>query len=307
MELLQYLGLFVIALFVLLKASDFFVESAERIGLAFGISPFIIGVTIVACGTSLPELATCVVSTMSGNSEIVGGTVIGSNITNILFVLGITVFVGKQIVITDNVLDKDMPMLLISAIFLYFTLQDGKLSLVEAALFIVAIVFFIISTMSGNDEEKLPKSKASWKDFMILIVAAVGVSFGAKYTVMAIEQISLIGGVPKDIISLTVVALGTSLPEAVVSIAAVRKGKQAIAVGNVLGSNIFNTYAVIGISRFFGELSFSETMISYSLPFMLAVSFIFAIICLSKRINRWEGAMLLLFYGYYISTLISSN
>lgn len=306
MELAGYLLLFVVALFVLLKASDFFVESAERIGLAFGISPFIIGVTIVACGTSLPELATGIVSTLSGNSEIVGGTVIGSNITNILLVLGITVVIGKQIIIPNSVLDKDMPMLLIAAIFMYFTLQDGEFSLMEGILFFISLVFFIISTFKDEDGEKLERTKASWKDFVILIIAGAFVSLGANYTVHAIEQLSIIGGVPKEIISLSVVALGTSLPEVVVSVAAVRKGKQAIAVGNVLGSNIFNTYAVVGISRFFGPLHFPENMINYSIPFMLAITFIFAIICLSKRINRWEGAMLLVLYGYYMSTLITS-
>lgn len=307
MELIGYVLLFSVSLFVLLKSSDYFVDSAERLGLAFGISPFIIGVTIVACGTSLPELATGIFSTITGNSEIVGGTVIGSNITNILLVLGITVVVAKKIVIPDSVLDKDMPMLLIASLLFYFTLQDGDFTVTEGIFFLVGLVFFILSTFKDDDEEKIERTKPAAKDFLILLVAGAGVSLGASYTVTAIEQLSVIAGIPKDVISLSIVALGTSLPEVVVSVAAVRKGKQAIAVGNVLGSNIFNTYAVVGVSRFFGPLSFSESTLTHSVPFMLAVTFVFAIICLSKRINRWEGAMLLLLYGYYMVTLITTT
>lgn len=300
----MYVAMFVVSLLVLLKSSDFFVESAELIGLSFGISPFIIGVTIIAFGTSLPELATSIASTLSGNSEIVGGTVVGSNITNILLVLGITAVIGKNIFIERDIMHLDMPLLIISAIFFYFTLYDGFL-LIEGFFFCIALVIFIVSTFEGDKDTEADRPKANWKAYLLLVLGGIGVSVGANYTVVAIEQLSAIGGVPKDIISLSAVAFGTSLPEVVVSIAAVRKGKQAIAVGNVLGSNLFNTYAVIGISRLFGPLEFSDQMMSYSIPFMLGVTFLFTLVCLSKRITRWEGAMLLLIYVYYISTLIN--
>jgi cation:H+ antiporter len=300
-ELIWYFGMFVVALVVLLKSSDFFVDAAERIGLSFGISPFIIGVTIVAFGTSLPELATGIVSTLSGNSEIVGGTVIGSNITNILLVLGVTVFYAGRIEISRNLMNLDMPILLISAVFLYLTLKDGEFSMFEGILFCIALVVFILSSLNKEDEDDVAdRPKFVWKDLFIVIIAGAGVSLGATFVVKAIENISTIGGVPKEIISLTVVALGTSLPEVVVSVAAARKGKQAIAVGNVLGSNIFNTYAVIGISRLFGELKFSQDIISNSIPFMVVVTFIFALVSYSKKISRAEGAMLLILYGFYM-------
>ncbi len=304
MELAGYVLMFVVALFVLLKSSDFFVEKAEKIGLSFGISPFVIGVTIVAFGTSLPELATSIVSVLSGNSEIVGGTVVGSNITNILLVLGITVVVGREIIMQHDVMDADMPLLLISAVLLYFMIQDGSLSLLEAILFLVALVFFLINSLGGNKDEETERPKSKWADFLILVLAGVGVSLGATYTVKAIESLSLIAGVPKEVISLSILALGTSLPEVVVSVAAVRKGKQAIAVGNVLGSNIFNTYAVLGIARLFGDLKFSQDMVDFNIPYMVGATVIFTLVCLSRRINRWEGGMLLIMYIYYISTLI---
>jgi cation:H+ antiporter len=298
--------MFAIALVVLLKSSDFFVDSAERIGLSFGISPFIIGVTIVAFGTSLPELATGIVSTISGNSEIVGGTVIGSNITNILLVLGVTLLYAGRITISRDIMNLDMPMLLISAVFLLFTLRDGEFSFIEGLIFCFALIVFIASSLKKDEEEKegAVRPNSSWKDYLIVVAAGAGVSVGASFVVTAIEQLSTIGGIPKELISLTILALGTSLPEVVVSISAAKKGKQAIAVGNVLGSNIFNTYAVIGISRLFGELKFSDQIINTSIPFMVAVTFIFAIISFSKKISRAEGAMLLVFYGYYMYLLI---
>lgn len=300
-QLFLYLLMFVVALVVLLKSSDFFVDAAERIGLSFGISPFIIGVTIVAFGTSLPELATGIVSTLSGNSEIVGGTVIGSNITNILLVLGLTVFYAGKIEISRNLMNLDMPILLISALFLLMTIRDGEFSLVEALLFCIALIVFIMSSFNKDEEEdEAERPKFAWKDLIIVVIAGTGVSLGASFVVKAIENISLIGGVPKEMISLTVLALGTSLPEVVVSIAAARKGKQAIAVGNVLGSNIFNTYAVIGISRLFGKLEFSQEIINESIPFMLIVTFIFALVSFSKKISRAEGAMLLILYVFYM-------
>ena len=304
-ELFLYLGIFVVALIVLLKSSDFFVDAAERIGLSFGISPFIIGVTIVAFGTSLPELATGIVSTISGNSEIVGGTVIGSNITNILLVLGITVLYAGKVEISRNLMNLDMPILLISALFLLLTLRDGEFSLFEGILFCIALVVFIASSFSKEEsEDEAERPKFAWKDVFIVILAGALVSVSANYVVVAIEQISLNRGVPKEMISLTVLALGTSLPEVVVSIAAARKGKQAIAVGNVLGSNIFNTYAVIGISRLFGKLNFSQEIINNSIPFMVVVTFIFALISYSKKISRAEGAMLLLLYVFYMYLVI---
>jgi len=219
-------------------------------------------------------------------------------------VLGVTVVIGKRIVIEHDVMDVDMPLLLISAIFCYFALSDGSLSIVEAILFLIALVFFLVNSLGNSEEGDMKVSKTKLRDYIILILAAAGVSVGASYTVVAIERLSEIGGVPKEIISLSVLALGTSLPEVVVSVAAIRKGKQAIAVGNVLGSNIFNTYAVLGISRLFGDLNFSEDLTSFSIPYMVAATLIFTVICLSKRINRWEGAMLLIFYGYYLSTII---
>ena len=302
MDLLIYILIFAVSLAALLKGSDWFVAAAERIGLSLGISPFIIGVTIVAFGTSLPELATSIAAVFSGSSEIVVGNVIGSNVTNILLVLGLTAIVGKKIVLDFDVWDIDMPLLLASAVFLYFALNDSHISIIEAILFLIALAIFLLKSFGeSNKDEDTPKATA--KDYLLLLFGGVIVYFGATYTIYGIENIANLLGVNQDFIALSVLALGTSLPEVVVSIAAARKGKPAIAVGNVLGSNIFNTYAVMGIPSLISPLVIPETISDFSLPFMVFVTIIFAVICLSKKISRWEGAMLVVFYGFFIFEL----
>lgn len=302
MDLLINFLIFAASLTALLIASDWFVSAAERIGLSLGISPFIIGVTIVAFGTSLPELATSIAAVFSGSSEIVVGNVIGSNVTNILLVLGLTAIVGKKIVLDFDVWDIDMPLLLASAVFLYFALNDGVISIVEALMFLVALAVFLLKSF-GDAEKDEERPHASIRDYGLLLLGGVLVYFGATYTIFGLEKIAQQLGIHQDFIALSVLALGTSLPEVVVSIAAARKGKPAIAVGNVLGSNIFNTYAVMGIPSLITPLVIPETIHEFSLPFMVFVTIIFAVMCLSRKISRWEGAMLVIFYIYFIVEL----
>ncbi len=293
--------LFVVALSVLVYASDRFIAAAESIGLSLGISPFIIGVTIVAFGTSLPELATSVASVFAGNSQIVIGNVIGSNITNVLLVLGLTAFIGRDIILDIDVMDVDMPLLVVSAFFLYFVISDLCVTTLEAILFLVALGLFLynsIGSVTGNSEEK---TKVSPMTYLIVVISGIFVFLGAKFTIVAISHISEAFGVGQDVIALTAVALGTSLPEVMVSIAAARRGKHAIAVGNVLGSNIFNTYAVTGIPALMSTIVIPPNTIQFSAPFMVFVSLIFAFMCVTKRISRWEGVTLLLLYAFFLA------
>ena len=298
--------IFVIALAVLLFFSDLFISAAERIGLSLGISPFIIGVTIVAFGTSLPELATSIASVFAGKSEIVAGNVIGSNITNILLVLGLTSLVGKRINLNFNIWEIDMPLLLGSALFLFIALRDGSFSILEAIVFLIALVGFLINSVRGSKTDEEERPKVTWKDILFLIVGGVMVYFSADQTIVGIKGIAEHANIDPDVISLTFVALGTSLPEVVVSLAAAKKGKHAIAVGNVLGSNIFNTYAVMAIPRFMGDLAISHSILNLGLPFLLVATILFGAITLSQRISRWEGLLLILIYVCYMGELFKS-
>ena len=307
-ELLTYGALFVVSLGVLLKASDWFVDSAEKIGLSFGISPFIIGLTIIAFGTSLPELATSVAAVLAGNSEIVIGNVVGSNITNIALVLGIVAWISNPIKLDYNIWHIDMPYLLGSAFLLYFTILDGHFSLLEALLFLTGISIFLFYSFKGNDEENvMEQKKLGSRPFLFLIGGGILVWLGADYTIHAISHLSTLAGIDPEVIALSAVALGTSLPEVIVSVSAARKGKSSIAVGNVLGSNIFNTYLVMAVPSFFGPLTIPPNILVFSLPFMIAMTILFGVISNNKKITRWEGALVLLFYAYYLISLFQPS
>ena len=307
MDALLFFLLLIGSLAGLLKGSDWFVDAAEKVGASWGISPFIIGVTIVAFGTSLPELASSISAVFLGESSIVAGNVIGSNITNILLVLGIVAIVGKEVKLEYRVMDLDIPLLTGSALLLYFALQDQNFSLHEAGVFLIALAVFLLNTFKGqSDQERAPRIRIGFRPYGLLIISAVLVYFGANYTVLSIQRLSEIFNINSEFFALTLVALGTSLPEVMVSVAAARRNNTAIAVGNVLGSNIFNTYAVMGIPSFFGKLEIPQTILEFSLPFMVGVTIVFAIVSVTNKISRWEGVMLVLFYGFFLAELMQT-
>lgn len=303
-ELFTYGFVLILALGVLLKASDWFVEGSENIGRGLGISPFVIGVTIVAFGTSLPELATSIAAVVSGNSSVVIGNVVGSNVTNILVVLGLTSVFGKTIDLGHNIMDVDMPLLFISSLLLYFFIQDLTLSPIEIALLIVAMVSFLFGSLKGGAGGEVVKTPISILDFVKVLGGGVLVWLSADYTIKAIEVISITLGVAPDIIALTAIAIGTSLPEIVVSLSAIKRGQSAIAVGNVLGSNIFNTYFVMSIPALFGNLEIPPSFQEIFVPIMVGATAIFAFICHSGRISRWEGIALLIFYFFFLAEVV---
>ncbi|MCB9266889.1 MAG: calcium/sodium antiporter [Lewinellaceae bacterium] len=306
MDVLLYTGLFAVSLGVLLRASGWFVDSAERIGLSLGISSFIIGLTIVAFGTSLPELATSIASVFSGQSEIVVGNVVGSNITNIALVLGLSAIVANRIELEYNIWHVDMPYLWASAFLLWFALRDLEFSLFESCLFIFGIIVFLGYSFKSEEEEPAEPPEgltAGWKTYAMLVVGGALVWLGADYTIYAIQKLSALAGINPEVIALSAVALGTSLPEVIVSLNAARRGKASIAVGNVLGSNIFNTYVVMGVPSLFGKLEIPENINQVFLPMMVAMTILFGIMSNNKKITRWEGVALLMFYAYFASEL----
>jgi len=305
MDILLNTGLFIVSLLVLIKASDWFVDSAEKIGLSFGISPFIIGVTIIAFGTSLPELAASIVAVYSDSSEIVIGNAVGSNITNILLVLALSAVIGKEIFLSYDVMKLDMPLLIGTTFILWFMLMDQNLSKIEAIILLACLLVFLLNSFDGQLGGGETETKAEIKDYVLLILGGVLVYFGASYTILAIEALSVQAGISKEIIALTAVSLGTSLPEIMVSIAAARRGKTELAVGNVLGSNIFNTLAVMGIPALLGTLVIPDEILAFSFPFLIAMTIMFALVCMSKRITRWEGFMLLIFYAFFLNQILN--
>lgn len=307
MDLLIQIVIFVVGIAALLWASDRFVEAAERIGLSFGISPFIIGVTIVAFGTSLPELATSVVAVLEGTPEIVIGAVVGSNITNIALVLGLTAVVVKNIDLEYNLWHIDIPFLWGSAFLLYFAVSDGNLSIYEAILFIVGICIFLGYSLKDQEKpDKKDRPTANWKDYALLVAGGAIVSLSATYIIDAIINIATILNIAPTVIALSAVAIGTSLPEVAVSLAAARKGKASIAVGNAIGSNVFNTFIVMSIPRFFGKLVIPEDVINIYLPLMIVMTILLGVMSNNRKITRWEGMVLLLFFAWYFGVLFEN-
>ena len=307
MELLLQFGIFIVSIAVLIWASDRFVSAAERIGLSWGVSPFIIGVTIVAFGTSLPELATSIAAVLDGNSGIVMGNVVGSNITNIALVMGLTAIAVRTIDLEYNLWHIDIPFLWGSAFLLYFISIDYHISLFEVIICLAGISIFL--GYSFKDQMRADKSKrptSSWKDYALLLIGGALVSLSASYVIEAIIAISRIINIAPNAIALTAVALGTSLPEVAVSLNAARRGKASIAVGNALGSNIFNTFVVVGIPRLFGNLEIPEAILTLYMPLMIVMTILFGVMSNNRKITRWEGCCLLLFYVWYFGQIVES-
>lgn len=294
--------IFVFSLFLLIKGSDWFVAAAEKIGLSLGINSFIIGVTIVALGTSLPELGSSIAAVYAGEPDVVVGNVVGSNITNILLVLGVMALMGKVVPLGRNLMDVDMPLLIASSFFLYFALADLHFGIFEAILFLTALAGFLTYSVQSNQMETIKEKRirAGWKDYLLMTVGVALLFAGSKYTVSGLQGVADNLGIGTSFLAFTALALGTSLPEVVVSLTAAKKGNTGIAIGNVLGSNVFNTYAVLGVPALIADIDVPAASFEFAVPFMVAVTILFAVISFSGRINRYEGMILLLLYVFYI-------
>lgn len=306
MGLALWIVIFVVSIAVLIKSSDYFIISAEKIGAFFGLPTFVIGVIIVAVGTSLPELVSSLVAVAEGSSEIVVGNVLGSNVANICLVLGIAALVGKNFIIRYDIMQVDIPFLLGSAVLLFFMIWDGTFTLPEAILCILALgiyVFYSLRIKGADVEEEV--ARPPFYIWLLLAVSPVGIFFGAKYTVEAVIAISQFLGIGSEIIALSAVALGTSLPEVLVSVSAARRGHPEIAVGNIIGSNIFNTFAVMGIPGVISRLIIPESVLSFAAPVSIGVTLVFFVITLDKRVNPWIGSLLLIFYVFFIGRVFS--
>lgn len=298
---------FAAALALLIFSSDWFINSAEKIGLRFKIPSFVIGVVIIGIGTSLPELATSLVSVFKGTSEIVVGNAIGSNIANIFLVMGIGAFAGKKFDLKFDILRSDVPFLIASAILMSLMIMDRNFTVPEAVicLFLLAVYIYtsfkhgIIEDEMEEIEEKHDHNVTTLT-WIILFVSPALIAVGASYTVKAVIEISGIIGIATEMIALSAVALGTSLPEVMVTIQAARKGNPEMAVGNVIGSNIFNTLAVMGVPALFGKLIIPAEIVSFSIPVFLGATIMLVTITSDKKIYRFEGIILLSFYVFFI-------
>ncbi len=301
-----WLGVFVVGLASLVWASGILIDSAERIGLRLGMAPFVVGILLVGVGTSIPELASSIYAALAAETEIVVGNVLGSNITNILLVLGIAGLVGREARLNRDLLDIDLPMVLGSALLLGLLIVDGSFTRMDAALCIVGAGIYMYSTLATDAGSEVGTHQAEplgvgvW---LRLLISLAVIILGAKYAVDAVVVLAAALHIGTEVIALSAVALGTSLPEIVVATMAARQGKIELAVGNIMGSNVFNAFAVMGLPGLITPLVVPEEVIAFSMPIFIGVTMLYVVITVDAKINRFEAALLLLFYAYYIGHL----
>jgi cation:H+ antiporter len=299
------LVLFSASLAVLLFSAKVFTNSAEKIGSYMGMPSFVIGVFIVGIGTSLPELFSGIISVKNGVSEILSGNIIGANISNILLITGFAVVLNrKTIVLRSNYIYIDLHFLLGSFLYFYIIAFDGIINLAESAVGILIFIIYSIYLIRGNNTEIEVEVKEERvfpaRVLLILIAGGVGIYFGASFTVQTLGKIAEALNVPSSIIALTLLSLGTTLPELAVNYSAIRQGKGEIALGNTLGSCVFNTLVIPPVCALIGRIDVPADLVGFSLPLMAACGLLFYLLTQDKRISLWEGLMLMCLYVLFL-------
>lgn len=306
------------SLFGLIKSADYFTEYSEKIGLLLGMSSFIVGATIVAVGTSLPELVSSLFALSAGETTFVVDNIIGSNIANALLILGIAAVVAKKgLKMTSSLIDVDLPFFFMSmAVFGYFAL-DKIISLQEGIALLVFFVIFVIynikSEPEAHDDDEMAELVDRYKNggkknivkYIVIIVASIAVlSVSAKYLIDSILTLSELLNISSSTLTITVVAFGTSLPEILTSIAAVKRGNHGMAIGNVLGSNTFNLLLIGGIPALITPLAINPMTFTIGLPFLVIATFVAIFVMFDNKIRPWEGVAMLFFYLVFIAKII---
>lgn len=303
--------IFILGLTVLIKGADWFTIAAEKVALRFRISPYIVGVTIVSIGTSLPELASSIAAVIQGDSAIVAGNVIGSNIANSLLVLGVGAVIAGRLTTKWDLRRVDFPLLFGATFLLALMAWNGSFNWTEACFMLFGLGIYLhylyCKHLSGEFAEELPKPAKNERVLrhiiLPLLIGAVMIYFGAEWTVKAVIDLATLTGISSSIIATTAVALGTSLPELMVTVMAARKGKYEIAIGNVMGSNLFNIFGIMGISGLFGTLVVRPELLTFALPVLVGATFMFYFVTNDKEISRWEGWTLILLYTFFVAKM----
>jgi cation:H+ antiporter len=314
--------LFVAGLAALVVGASLLVRGASKLALSLGISPLVVGLTIVAFGTSAPELAVSVGAAFDGKTDIAIGNVIGSNIFNVLLILGLSALIAP-LVVDIQIIRQEVPIMIGASMLLLVLGLDGRLGKSDAGLLFVLLVAYTVflivqsrrETQAAQDEyakENRPAAAGAWDakwPVQLLLIGAglAALALGSDWLVAASVHFAKAMGVSDLVIGLTIVAAGTSMPEVATSITAAIKGERDIAVGNVVGSNTFNILGCLGLSGLVagGGLPVAPSLLAFDIWVLLAV----ALACLpvfvtGREIARWEGAVFVLYYAAYMTYLI---
>ncbi|TWU01879.1 calcium/sodium antiporter [Neorhodopirellula pilleata] len=302
---------------VLIGGGELLVRSASRLAAALSISPLVIGLTVVAFGTSAPELAVSVQSALAGQPDLAIGNVVGSNIFNILMILGLSAMI-VPLAVASSLIRRDLPLMVLASIVFGAMAYDGRISLIDGVLLFTGIVSYTWwcirqsrrETAAIQDEfaqEYSTPAKSLVVDGILLLIGLVLLAVGSRLLINGSSSIARSFGVSELVIGLTIIAAGTSLPEVITSVMAAIRGERDIAVGNVVGSNLFNIMCVIGLSAIVSPngVGVTDSAIRFDIPVMILV----ALVCLpifltGRQVSRGEGVLLFAGYIAYTAYLI---
>ena len=318
---MEILLLFVAGLAALVAGSELLVRGASRLATSLGVSPLVVGLTVVAFGTSSPEFAVSVQGALSGSTDLAVGNVVGSNIFNVLFILGLCAAI-VPLAVAIQVIRQEVPVLICAAVLLALMTLDRELGRVQSgilfALLLAYTAFLVVQSRRERrgdgigDAAAPPAGGRAWDDptwvQVALVLAGLGLLvFGSEWLVSAAVSFARLLGLSELVIGLTIVSAGTSAPEVAASLMALRKGERDMAVGNVVGSSVFNILGVLGLAGLVSPrpIVLPASVVAFDLPAMLVVSFACLPVFFSnRRIGRWEGAMFLAYYAAYVTWLI---
>ncbi len=305
--------IFVIAMGVLIWGADLLITQSEHIALKFKIPEFIIGATLIALGTSLPEMAASIAASMNGKPDIAIANVIGSNVLNITLVLATVFIISKKINPARDFFAKDSTWALVPVLVFVLMVIDGMISRFDAALLLLlmgAYLLFLLQDAKNipeEDLEDLDEGDFSWaKVIPMLFGGIVLVIVGAHFTVESASEIARDFGVSEWIIGIIMISLGTSLPELVVSVSAAMKGKVDMAIGNIIGSNMANTTVVLGAAALINPMAINASMYLFDIATMIVATLLLVFITANKLYNKSAGISLIIILGLFLNNTIQS-
>lgn len=313
-EIVLCIVLLVVGMALLIKGADWFVEGASSLAKAMKIPSLVIGLTLVSIGTSMPEFSVSLTSSLQGNIDMSFGNVIGSNIFNTFVVIGVSAII-VPLVVSKQMQKYDLPILMgiyaLLALF-SFLITPGTIQVWESIiLFSLTIIYTIFLILRSKDvkieENKNEKKRKWWINLILVTLGIAGIIFGGKLVVNNASKLAMAMGMSEMLVGLTIVAIGTSLPELVTSIVAAKKGENDIAVGNAIGSCIFNIILILGfcsiLEPYIVNVSNLNTLIDVVIMLISAIA-VFLFSLKSKKINRWQGIVMVLIYVAYFTYIV---
>ena len=308
MHMLIELVLLVIGFAMLIKGADIFVEGAAGIAAKFGIPQLVIGLTIVAMGTSAPEAAVSIAAAFKGTADITIGNVVGSNIMNILVIMGVTAVI-VAVAVQQSTVRYEIPfVILVTIVLLVMGALDGKIGRLDGvilwALFIVYLIYLFLMAKHGREEEETQMDAPVWKLLLFVVIGAALIVIGADVSVDAASEIARVIGLSERFIGLTIVALGTSLPELCTSVVAATKGNADLAIGNIVGSNIFNILFVVGTTALIIPVPFNPAFVIDTAVAIGAAVLLWICVFRKKKLTRPGGILMLAAYAGYFAYLM---